>query len=193
MNPIGVIAEEVNDVDVVRCIIAKIAKRNVPIQKFVGHGCSKVRAKCRSWAYTLRAGGCRLLVIMHDSDTGDPAKVRNELEQRLGASPIALHIIVIPIREIEAWLLADHQAIGQAMRLAQPMKRVANPERVMNPKEHLRDQIFIRSGHKTRYLNTVHNKKIAEVCKLTNLRRCASFVPLEEFLNAHLRRFIASL
>jgi len=187
MNRLGVIAEEENDVDVVRCIAAKIVRREVPIEKFVGHGCSKVRAKCRSWASTLRDRGCRLLVILHDSDTVDPVEVKDELVQKLGSSPIALHIIVIPVREIEAWLLADDQAIGQAMKLSQPMKRVANPERVMNPKEHLRDQIFIRSGHKTRYVNTIHNKRIAAVCKLANLRRCASFAPLELFLSTYLR------
>jgi hypothetical protein len=64
---------------------------------------------------------------------------------------------------------------------------VRNPEAIARPKERLRDLVFIRSGHKTRYLNSVHNVKIAGACLLANLRRCASFRPLEDFLTANLR------
>ena len=162
-------------------LIARIAKRNVPIQKFVGQWCSKVRAKCQSWALNLRDRGCGLLVIIHDLDeASDTATLMSELVRNLDPSPIKRHVIVILVREIEAWLSADDEAIRKAMKLSQPMKRVSNPERLMHPKEHLRDQIFIRSRHKSHYVNTIHNKKIAWVCKLANLRQCPSF------LNAHL-------
>ncbi len=186
MNRIGLIAEDESDVDVVRCVIMKMTKRAFSLEKFIGHGCGKLRNKCGVWAVNLRDRGCKWLIIVHDSDSNDPVKLKNDLVTATAPPPIKLHVIVIPVREIEAWLLADHEAIRRAMNLPKPMPRVANPEQVMRPKEYLRDQTFIRSGHRTRYVNSIHNKRIAEACSLANLRRCASFAPLEVFLRTHL-------
>jgi hypothetical protein len=125
-----------------------------------------------------------LLILVHDLDSANSADLRKALRIALDPCPIETHIIVIPEKEIEAWLLADHEAIGKVMSIS--LGRVPNPEAIMKPKERLRDLVYTRSRHKIRYINSIHNKEIAEACSLANLRRCKSFRPLEEFLRTHL-------
>lgn len=187
MSRVGIIAEDDSDVDVIRSIIRKIARRSFGIDKFVGHGCGKVRSKCRAWSQNLHQRGCTLLIVVHDLDTANLRTLRQSLAVELTQSPIKRNIIVIPVREIEAWLLADQDAIRKALNLSMPIGKVSNPEAIARPKERLGELIYIRSGHKTRYVNSIHNVKIADASALTNLRRCASFIPLEDFLIAHLR------
>jgi hypothetical protein len=184
MSRIGIIAEDASDVDVVRSVINKIAKLNYGVDKFVGHGCGKLRTKSKPWSLNLRERGCKYLILVHDLDTENPNELKNKLGKAIDPCPIEFHIIVIPEKEIEAWLLADHQAIKKAMNVS--VGRIKNPEGINRPKEHLRDLIFMKSGHRSRYFHTIHNKKIADACTLDNLRRCKSFRPLEEFLRTHL-------
>lgn len=179
---IGVIAEDISDVDVIEEIIAKKRKRNYfKIKKFVGHGCGKVRSKCRDWASNLRIQRCALLIVMHDLDENNLDELRAELQNALCPSPIAKHIIVIPIREIEAWLLADHHAINKTFGLH--LKKITNPEEIRRPKERLRDLVYLKSNKSKVYVNTIHNRRIAANASLKELGRCSSFVPLNDFLS----------
>ncbi|SRR5260370_5389988 len=187
MSRIGIIAEDNSDVDVIRSIVGKIARRKFGVDKFVGHGCGKLRSKCRAWSGNLRERGCTLLILVHDLDRANLGVLNASLAAALTPCPITLNIIVIPVREIEAWLLADHEAIRKAMNLSKAIGKIKNPEAITRPKEHLRDLVWVRSGHKSRYVNSIHNVKIAEACSIANLRRCASFKPLENFLSARLR------
>ncbi len=51
---IGVIAEEQNDIDVLYQYTCKIIPENsFSFLRFVGHGCGKLRKKCRAWAENL--------------------------------------------------------------------------------------------------------------------------------------------
>ena len=183
---VGVIAEDLSDVEVIDAIIRKITSAPYTIERFVGHGCGKIRIKCKAWSQNLRGRGCRILIILHDLDDSQPEPLRRSLVAALGVSPIGPHVIIIPIHEIEAWLLADHQAIHKALKLKHNLSTISNPESIMRPKEYLRDIIYRRSGKKVFYINTIHNKKIAQECKVVNLRRCTSFRPLELFLRGHL-------
>lgn len=184
---LGVIAEDTSDVDVLNIIVRKIARKPYSIRRFVGHGCGRIRKQCRGWAQTLKDRGCQLLVIVHDLDANNLQQLERTLREALGASPIAEHIIVIPVRELEAWLLADHKAIERTFRFKSPLGQVANPEGIQRPKERLRDLIYQKSGKRIIYVNTIHNARIAANCAITNLRRCNSFQPLERFVVRTLR------
>ncbi len=183
---VGIIAEDMSDVDVIATLVRKIARKTFRKEHFVGDGCGKIVVKCQDWAENLRDRGCSLLIVAHDLDTKVENKLRSDLNRALNPSPIRLYVLIIPVREIEAWLLADHEAIRAALNLKCTVKKVPNPEAINRPKEHLRDLVYLRSNKKTRYLNTVHNVKIAEECAVANLRRCASFRPMEEFVLANL-------
>ena len=185
---VGLIAEDDSDVFVAEILIRKIARKNFKTKQFVGRGCGKIVAKCRSWATALRQRGCSLLIVLHDLDQRQEPILRASLVDALNPCPIAHHVIVIPIRELEAWLLADHEAINRAMKLARPLNQIADPQGVPRPKERLRDLIYSRSDHTTTYVNTIHNTRIAEQLSVARIRaRCTSFGPFEQFVSRHLR------
>ena len=182
-NSIGVIAEDNSDVDVVDELIKKIVPRNTySIKRFVGHGCGKIQGKCFQWARNLKTRGCSTLIVVHDLDDKILAELQTQLRQALNICPIPKHIIVIPIREIEAWLLSDNLAIQRAMNLRNKVPRIADPSSVVDPKSKLEEIVHLRSGKTKRYLNSVHNQKIAAELDLANVRRCTSFLPLENFV-----------
>jgi hypothetical protein len=56
-----------------------------------------------------------------------------------------------------------------------------DPEKIPEPKEFLRDLVWKLSDKTTRYVNTVHNVKIAENLTISALRKCKAFLPLEKF------------
>lgn len=74
---IGIIAEDVSDVEVVTHILGKYVNRNeFSIRRFVGNGCGKLRNKCDSWAATLFESGCHHVMVFHDLDRHDEASLK---------------------------------------------------------------------------------------------------------------------
>ena len=181
---IGIIAEDQSDVEVIDPIIAKISKVRYTIRRIVGNGSARIRAKCGVWAQNLRSRGCKLLIVVHDSDSSDPDKLRNEIKAALGSSAVGSCLIVIPVREIEAWLLADHGAIGRALRLYYPLNKISNPESILRPKEKLRDLIYNKSRPRIKYVNSVHNKRDAMECTLQSLARCGVVFSIEDLFSS---------
>jgi hypothetical protein len=185
MRLLGIIAEDKSDVEVISSISKKIAKKPFGIRSVVGRGCGRIKSKSAAWAQNLYDRGCNILLVVHDLDRASLEDLRSSLQSALSHCPIRLHLIVIPVREIEAWLLADHNAINKSLKLKKKIARVNDPEMIIDPKSHLSRLILRGSEKKTIYVNTIHNKRIAEQCSIDNLRQCASFRPLERFLVAH--------
>lgn len=182
---IGVIAEDVSDVEVVIALFEKYVPRNTfYVRRFVGNGCGKLRSKCRTWAENLLRGGCEHIFLFHDRDRHKEEALRKSLLAKLPPRDFPQSVIVIPVEEMEAWLLSDEEAIKAVFALKETPKRYINCEDVNSPKEELERLVWV-SGKK-RYLNTVHNKRIAEKTTLENLRRCPSFVPFDEFVRTQL-------
>jgi hypothetical protein len=185
---VGIIAEDNSDVNVVDATISKSTKTRYTTKSFVGgNGCGRLRNKCRQWAENLRERGCTLLILVQDLDTSSLNKLRTALEKALAEAPIKPFVIVIPVREIEAWLLADQNAIRSALNIRDTIKQIKNPEALQRPKEYLRDLIYRVSKKRITYLNTIHNVKIARQCHMTSLRRCESFKLLQDFIVEHLK------
>jgi hypothetical protein len=178
----GIIAEDQSDVDTLRAIFKLYGLKGFSVDKFVGKGCGKIKGKCLAWAKNLKIRGCNRLILLHDSDDNAPAALEAEINAALGVSPIERYVVVIAVRELEAWLLADHKGIKTSMNL-KAVKRIANPEAIRRPKEHLRDVIYRESGKKISYNNTVHNREIASACSLEAFRRCASFAKFDSFIH----------
>lgn len=185
---LGVIAEDLSDVAVAEILVQKLARKSFQIKQFVGRGCGKIASKCSSWADTLEKQGCTLLLVLHDLDERNETDLARKLANSLHPSPIQRHVIVIPVKELEAWLLADHDAITRALKLKKAVGKVSNPQAVRRPKEKLRDLIYLKSEKRITYVNTIHNVKIAECLSIRNLTsRCPSFVPFSKFFTAYLR------
>lgn len=178
---IGIIAEEDNDVEVIIAITAKIVPKNsFTTKKFVGHGCGKLRRKCSAWAESLQASGCDLLVVVHDLDRHLEDDLRTSITKSIKTTRFRGSTILIPVEELEAWLLSDAEALRNQFEMAHTPKIPANPEKIKSPKEYLRDLVWKMT--KKRYLNTIHNKKIAERVSLERLKRCKSFSGYPEFI-----------
>lgn len=181
---IGVIAEEHNDVDVLYEFTCKLtSESNFSFSKFVSHGCGKLRRKCRAWSHNLLRRGCSHLVVIHDLDNNDEDSLRNELEDSISGVAFTGHIILIPVYEIEAWLLSDPLALKQTFGMNKVPDVPKHPEAVLEPKEYLRDIVW--KYCKKHYINTIHNKRIARLTKIEKLSTCHSFAPYPEFLDCN--------
>lgn len=178
---IGVIAEEYNDIDVLYQLTSKLIPENsFSFSKFVGHGCGKLRRKCKAWARNLIYRGCSHLVVMHDLDDNNEGKLRQQLEQSAHGLAFTGSLILIPVHEVEAWLLCDAAALRAVFSMKKQPKLPARPERIQSPKEHLRDLVWRAS--KKHYVNTIHNSRIASRMLIESLEVCKSFGPYPRFL-----------
>ena len=174
---IGVIAEETNDVDVLYHFTCKlIDESSFSFKKFVGHGCAKLRKKCSVWASNLLTRGCSHLIVIHDLDTADLNALHEELSAAIAHANFEASLILIPIREIESWLLTDPEAIATVFKLRKAPKL---------PKKKLA-QIVWASGKK-QYINSIHNAKIAKESRIQLVRKCKSFSPFPKFVANHLK------
>lgn len=177
----GIIAEDYSDIEVVSELIDKLSKRPFTTKHFVGHGCGRITAKCRSWAVQLKERSCKLLILLHDLDVQEKAQLLRRLEDALQPSPISEHVIVVPVREIEAWLLADEKAVERALGLEIPVGCVKSPELIRDPKRKLEEIVWRHSSKRRHYLNTTDNKRIASECEVEKLKRCDSLLPFHDF------------
>ncbi len=175
---IGIIAEDSSDIDVLTEIIAKISPKNsFTVKKFVGNGCGKLRQKCGSWANQLLDSGCEHIILVHDLDRYNENELRKNLKEKVN---FPNSLIVIPIEELEAWLLSDENAIKAVFSLTKTPKKISDCEVIKSPKEYLEKLVW--SLGKKRYLNTVHNKKLSAEMNLNELLRCNSYIPLHNYL-----------
>jgi hypothetical protein len=178
---IGLIAEEQNDVDVLYEFTCKLTAPNTfSFSKFIGHGCGKLRRKCTAWAQNLLRRGCSHLVVMHDLDACDEARLRTELNDAMRDVESDASLVLIPIYEVEAWLLCDADALKSTFKMKRKPRVPASPQRIRDPKAYLRDLIW--KSCRKHYVNTIHNKKLASVTRMETLRACPSFDPYPQFI-----------
>lgn len=179
---IGIIAEDNSDVGVIEALVAAVAPHaKFSVKKHVGHGSGKIKSKCRQWAEDLYRNGCKALILVQDLDSKDHVSEERIIIASLKSCPIMKRSIIIPIQMIEAWLLADSEAIQRALNLRICPKPVSSPELLPDPKRKLEEMISTCSSKEKRYINTIHNPKIAREIDVSKLRACSSFRPLETF------------
>jgi hypothetical protein len=108
----------------------------------------------------LRLGAeINLLFVHRDSDARDPTTVRRQIDDAMASlTECPMHVCVVPVQEIEAWLLTEEAAIRQVAgnpdgreELELPARR--NIENTASPKEVLKAAILRASGEKGRRLD----------------------------------------
>lgn len=180
---LGIIAEDDSDVAVVAEITWRLlGRRNIGISRFVGHGCGKLRRKCGAWAANLVEQGCLFIVVVHDLDVHDEKQLHVSLTRAIAPARAKASIVLLPKRELEAWLLYNAAAIASAFRQHRVAKVPGDPEQLSDPKKHLRR--LIRATYGKEYLNTVHNIQIAKHLDVKQLKRSRSFCPHFGFAEA---------
>jgi len=178
----GIIAEDFSDVEVVKKFAKKLLGRNISTRYFVGKGCGQIKKKLRGWCNALEIKGCSQVILVHDLDRRNAETLRAQLQSELNLAPQKKKVLVVPIEELEAWLLSDHLAIKAALKLRRAIKEEHHPERVPSPKEHLGRLILKASDGKVTYVNTVHNTLITDHVDISLVKKkCPSFLPLAQF------------
>lgn len=183
---LGIIAEDDSDVVVLKELaFSLLHSRRLGVKHFVGHGCGKLRRKCGAWAHNLVRRGCRWVAVVHDLDTYDERSLRKTLETAISDVRTKASVILIPKREIEAWLLYDPSAIAAAFNERRCPRLPGDPESLADPKAFLTALIW--KAYRKEYLNTRHNETIANHISVSRLARAASFAPYPPFV-AEIRR-----
>jgi hypothetical protein len=178
---IGIIAEDRSDVEVIKELTRSLIRRKgVGFRHFVGEGCGKLRKKCRAWADILVQKGCPWLIIVHDLDDYVEVKLREELTEALKQCRARASVVLIPCREIEAWLLYDAEAIAKTFNEKKVISLPGKPESISDPKGLL--EYLIRKSYRKVYIHTKHNQLIAKNIKISKLRPSISYRRHPEFI-----------
>ena len=179
---IGVIAEDSSDVDVIRILLKKTSAKKFSTTHFVGKGCGPLKKKIPGWCKAFKQKGVYAVLVVHDLDRNDLAQLQQKLTDMLPDKLFTKSTVVIPIEELEAWLLSDEVAIKKALNLQSTPKSIHHPETIVSPKEHLGALIKQNSkGGLKQYVNTVHNSLIAQNISIVKLAKCASFKSFSDF------------
>ncbi|MBP6187389.1 MAG: DUF4276 family protein [Azonexus sp.] len=182
----GVIGEDPSDVETLKVLIRRLAN-NEKLPVFVkGYsGCGEMLRKGASQLKLFAGKGVVRFVVCYDADRGNPVARELEARQKVWDKALADGIhgeccIVVPIQELEAWILADLSSVSKVITSWTP-KDVSSPELINDPKEHL--ERLSRQHQKPKYIHAVHNQKIAFHLDLAKVAaKCGSFVPLMEFV-----------
>ncbi len=178
---VGIIAEDLSDVSVIKELtLSMISPKRIRFCHFVGHGCGKLRKKCRTWAELLANQDCPWLVVVHDLDHSDERELRAELAAQISLVRARAKVVLLPKREIEAWLLYDAGAIANAFGETIKPRLIGNPEALLDPKDYLDNLVSRQYGKK--YLSTIHNERIAHYIDVRFLANSRSFSPHPPFV-----------
>jgi hypothetical protein len=178
---IGIIAEDDSDVVVLKALtLALIKPKKIGFKRRIGHGSGKLRRKCKAWADNLVREGCNWIVVAHDLDDYNEAKLHAELSASIANAGAQVTVVLIPRREIETWLLYDAQAIAKAFNERDKPQLPHDPELLPDPKSYLGK--LVSKEYDKDYLNIKHNELIAKHVDVARLKKSKSFAPHPRFV-----------
>lgn len=195
MPPVyAVMGEDDSDVETLKTFIKRLrAAADKQPPKVVIHtkgygGCAEMLRKAPAQLRAWEKAGVTRVVIAYDADRDDPAARMKRLSEVIAESKIAVaHCPLVPVQELEAWLLADVaklEAVFPTLRKSKRTpKQIRSPEGVPDPKEHLTGLALHPERKVTLYHPPTHNEVMAELIDLDLVRKkCPSFRPLAEFV-----------
>lgn len=185
MTRFAVLGEHRSDAETIVVLMKRLLHDDRASIRLKGYnGCSQLRRKGAKQIRLFANLGANRFVVCHDADGPDPApaheKVRREVVEPSGVQESCC--ILIPVEELEAWIIADERAISQTIpTFASPA--VSNPEGQNDPKEWI-----IRQSKQNRsrplYVPSMHNARVAKYLDLDRVaEKCPSFKPLVAFLS----------
>jgi hypothetical protein len=182
----GILGEDDSDVDTLKAIVRKLKNDNGLKIKGEGFGgCSRLIKNGSRLLALLHEQGVRRFIVCHDADDRKADEVRREIKERVikpaGLGSDAVHCIAVPVRTIEAWILADVESVSQKFRSWKPIE-VKNPELIAKPKDML--VTMSRLGKSSpRYDPVADNHKIITYLDLERVaKKCKSFRLLQQFV-----------
>jgi hypothetical protein len=185
----GVIAEDKSDEDVFMVFLHRLFHNStIPVKTKGFGGCGEMLRKGAKQLRAFADLGCKRFIICYDADGPNPKEHQEKIAKRIikpSGIPGKSCLPLVPVQEIEAWLLADiHQAIPRIIPSWKP-NPIPKPESIFSPKEHL-ENLSRGSNQKPRYAHTIHNKQVAKHLDFALvLKKCPSFRPLMQFVTNH--------
>lgn len=180
----GILGEDTSDVNTLKILARKIVNDpSLPIKVKGYDGCAEMLRKGAAQLRLFRSLGCRRMIVCYDADGPDPSGRHAVVERQIiRESQIEEPCcILIPVQELEAWILADVEAVTRIWKSWKP-KPILNPERIDSPKEHLERLSRDEKRHQ-RYHHAIHNERVAEFLDLAKVhQKCPSFRPLVQFM-----------
>lgn len=180
----GILGEDSSDVATLKVLVRRLAGDESLTIKVKGYsGCAQMLRKGARQLRLFQNLGCTRFVICHDADGPDPKPNRERVKSKI-IKPSGIsddYCIVVPVQELEAWILADIECATNIFSSWKPTA-IHNPEAIPSPKEHLKN--LCRTGHKRRhYDHTIYNEQMAKHLDLNKIsRKCPEFRVLEKFV-----------
>jgi hypothetical protein len=180
----GILAEDDSDIETLKVLIRQLAgNEKLPIRGKGFNGCGELLKHGSKYLKSLAELKCNQFIVAHDADQQDVAIIRQKLiEKVIQPSGVKTAIcLLVPTQAIEAWLLADVEAVSKLFKGWKP-KPVTNPESISGPKEYL-EKLSRLAGGRPRYSHATHNPQLARHINLVKVSEsCPSFRPLEQFV-----------
>jgi hypothetical protein len=180
----AVLAEDSTDADCLEELVKRITgRRDRRVLKKGFSGCGELKRKSPAHIKLFLDRGATRFILCQDSDGSDPDRIRSELRKvvkKVNSSKLDYEIVV-PVQELEAWVIADEQAIAKVIP-SLSIKSVRHPETQSSPKEWLVGE-SARGRSRPLYSPVTHNVHVVRVSNLETLQqKCPSFVRFSEFV-----------
>jgi hypothetical protein len=187
----GILAEGKSDAGTLKVLVRKLAGDDrLPVRTKGYGGSGELLNKGAKDLGTFKTLGVTRFIVCQDADGPDPAPKRNLVTQRIvGLSGLGEECcIVIPVQELEAWILADIECASKIITSWHP-EPIESPESIVNPKERL-ENLSRDSKRKQRYFHRTDNERIAAHLDLKKVaKKCPAFQVLVAFVkNAAAKR-----
>lgn len=180
-----VLTEDDYDFQTFKKIIRRLANNpRLPIGGRGWDGCTEMMNKSARFLMALQPPPDHRCIVVHDCDGKDEVALRAEVMRRI-VKPASLKnecCVVLPREEVEAWILADFNAIKQfAPSWEVPKNEIANPENVGGAKERLHK--LSRDAKLRPRISEANNPRLAELLDLQVVeKKCPSFKVLADFV-----------
>lgn len=176
---VGFCVESERDMEVIATLVERLLNLPAPMTRLARtspqRGFGGVLANLARDLRDLERRGAELIVVVTDNDRDPPNKRPKELRGQVRRAGGSVPVIVgVAVQSLEAWLLADEQAIAQAVG-APNLPRQPDPETIDDAKTHFSELIgpFLAQSPD---LKESYWAKIAEDIDLQQVKkRCRSF------------------
>lgn len=182
----AVLAEDRSDADALVVLVKRISGDNhIQVVKKGFSGCGELCRKAGSHIADFAKQGATHFIVCHDSDGNDPAAIRQKVKAGIDTKihlKAYRHKIIVPVQELEAWLIADEAAITKTIPTLS-ISVVNHPEDIDSPKEWLIRASYTGQRSRPLYAPATYNRQVAlhlDIAKVE--RKCGSFRELTAFI-----------
>lgn len=183
---LAIFGEAKSDTEMLKVLVRRLAgDSKLPVKPKSYTSCSHLVRKIKGDLIAFERLGYSRFIICYDADGPNPNPRYDQMKKIVKDSGVSSCCILIPVEEIEAWILADVKAVTKLFpSWFPPPKIISSPESVTDPKETL-IRLSRISGKKPLYDYVNDNHRIAHHLDLERVfKLCPSFVPLREFMQA---------